>query len=320
MNGAAPRIEIFKPFGDAFELTKKILFQPFDLKKWCVIGFAAFLTYLTGFGFPGLRFPGSGNWTRHVSRNHEDFRSVMDQLGPVWLALIAVGILVAIAVVVVLTWVRSRGHFVFIDCIVRNRGAIAQPWNEYRPEGNSYFIFSLLATLVILGVVAAFVVLLVAAMLLLNHGEHHGVGRVLFLVLGGFGIFLLLGVFGLLIQFVAPVMYRRRCRAWPAFVDLVTLLGNHLGLFVLYFLFSLVVGLGIAMATFMVVCATCCIAAIPYVGTVILLPIFVFMQSFSLLFIRQFGPDYDVWAGTDPLETLTTPLPPAPPNPPPIQT
>jgi len=31
MNGTEPKIEIFKPFGEAFELTKKILFQPFDL-------------------------------------------------------------------------------------------------------------------------------------------------------------------------------------------------------------------------------------------------------------------------------------------------
>ena len=321
MNGATTKIEIFKPFGDAFELTKKILFQPFDLKKWCVIGFAAFLTYLTGFGFPGFHFPGGGSWTNHVSTNHEDFRSVINQLGPIWLALIVIGFFVVIAVFVVLTWVRSRGHFIFIDCIVRNRGAIAQPWNEYSAEGNSYFVFLLVATLALLAVVAAFIVLLLGGMLLLNYRAHHGVASVLSLVLVGIGLFLLLSLFGLLIQFVAPVMYRRRCKAWPAFVDLVSLLGKHVGVFVLYFLFSIVVGVGIALAMFAVICATCCIAAIPYVGTVILLPIFVFMQSFSLLFLRQFGPDYDVWASVAPLETAAASLPPPiPPVPPPIQT
>gem|GEM_PF-4840897 len=44
MNGSEAKIEIFKPLGEAFELMKKILFQPFDLGKWCVIGFAAFLS------------------------------------------------------------------------------------------------------------------------------------------------------------------------------------------------------------------------------------------------------------------------------------
>jgi hypothetical protein len=41
MNGNGSKIELFKPFGEAFELMKRILFQPFDLKKWLVIGFAA---------------------------------------------------------------------------------------------------------------------------------------------------------------------------------------------------------------------------------------------------------------------------------------
>ena len=64
MNGVRPRIEIFKPFGEAFELTNKILFQPFDLKKWFVIGFAAFLSgHLAGVGF---NFPSPfGNFQSH---------------------------------------------------------------------------------------------------------------------------------------------------------------------------------------------------------------------------------------------------------------
>jgi hypothetical protein len=43
MNGNGSKIEIFKPFGESFEVMKKILFQPFDLKKWLIIGFAAWL-------------------------------------------------------------------------------------------------------------------------------------------------------------------------------------------------------------------------------------------------------------------------------------
>src|SRR2546430_13810966 len=64
MNGVRPRIEIFRPFGEAFELTNKILFQPFDLKKWLVIGFGAFLSgHLAGVGF---NFPSPfGNFQSH---------------------------------------------------------------------------------------------------------------------------------------------------------------------------------------------------------------------------------------------------------------
>ncbi len=50
VNGDEPKIEIFQPFGEAFELMKKILFQPFDFKKWLVIGFVAWLANLAGSG------------------------------------------------------------------------------------------------------------------------------------------------------------------------------------------------------------------------------------------------------------------------------
>ena len=46
-------------------------------------------------------------------------------------------------------------------------------------------------------------------------------------------------------------------------------------------------------------CITCCCAwcimAIPYIGTVALLPIFVFARSYSLYYLAQYGRQYDVF-------------------------
>ena len=44
MNGPVRKIEILSPFNQAIELTRLILFRPFDITKWLVIGFAAFLS------------------------------------------------------------------------------------------------------------------------------------------------------------------------------------------------------------------------------------------------------------------------------------
>ena len=41
---------------------------------------------------------------------------------------------------------------------------------------------------------------------------------------------------------------------------------------------------------------TCCLVIVPYVGTVILLPLHVFVRSYSLCFLAQFGPDYAPFA------------------------
>src|SRR5437773_7133081 len=138
MNGSKPTIEIFRPFGEAFELMKKILFQPFDLKKWLVIGFAAWLANLGG---------GAGGFDFQYNR-HEEMQKLDAALSQIPHSLLVTGICVLVCfvlvVIVLFVWLRARGCFMFIDCIGKNRGAIAEPWRDFRNEGNSYFLFSLL--------------------------------------------------------------------------------------------------------------------------------------------------------------------------------
>src|SRR6266704_6514768 len=139
MNGSEPKIEIFKPFGEAFELTKKILFQPFDLKKWFVIGFAAWLANL-GVGGGGFNY--QDNRREGVQKLNEAISQIPH---PILVTGVCVLIAFVLVLIVLFAWLRARGRFLFIDCIVKNRGAIAEPWRDFRKEGNSYFLFSLTA-------------------------------------------------------------------------------------------------------------------------------------------------------------------------------
>ena len=95
-----------------------------------------------------------------------------------------------------------------------------------------------------------------------------------------------------------------------AFGQIGRLIAAHPGPVLLFMLFFLVLVIAAAVISCVVTCATCCIAAIPYVGTVILLPIPVTLGAFSLLFLRQFGSDYDVWSGFVPPEFLPVLVPP----------
>src|SRR5438552_16678985 len=79
MNENGSKIEIFKPFSESFELMKKILFQPFDLKKWLVIGFAAFLASLSG-GF-SLSFNPLSRWS-----TREDNKAIAQSFHEMWSA------------------------------------------------------------------------------------------------------------------------------------------------------------------------------------------------------------------------------------------
>ena len=104
----------------------------------------------------------------------------------------------------------------------------------------------------------------------------------------------------MIVYFMVPIMYRRRCRALAAARESFGLIVAEPGPVILFFLFQIVLALAIAFATCFLVCVTCCVAALPYIGTVILLPIHVFWVSYLLLFVRQFGPEYDVWSGLAP--------------------
>ncbi|MDQ6626023.1 MAG: hypothetical protein M3Y69_07785, partial [Verrucomicrobiota bacterium] len=120
-------------------------------------------------------------------------------------------------------------------------------------------------------------------------------------------------------RFMIPIMYRQRCDATRAFREGTSLVGRYLGPVFLYLLFSIVLGAAFVAIACVLTCVTCCITAIPYVGTVILLPVYVFFMAYLLLFVRQFGPEYDVWANVAPLEAATELLDPPTAEPPPTQ-
>ena len=308
MTGTGPKIEIFKPFGEAFELMKKILFQPFDLKKWFVIGFAAWLASL-----------GSGGGFNYQSDRGEEVKKVNDAISQIPHPILVVGgvivIVLVLVLIVVVAWLRARGGFMFIDCIVKNRGAIAEPWRDFRKEGNSYFFFSLLFVFGLL--ILAGLLSLPLVLPAIQDGDFlraHDVYLISAIATWILVMILFVLAWALVASFIAPVMYRQRCHAWKAFTIVTRLIAAHTGEILLYCLFWIVLALASAIVGCVAACATCCIAAIPYIETVILLPIFVLLRSFSLLFLRQFGPDYDVWARFMPSEFLLVLMPPPSPS------
>lgn len=211
----------------------------------------------------------------------------------------------------------------FIDCVVKNRGAIKEPWREFRKEGDSFFLFSVLvgfglfvfATLLSL----PFMLPIVRGVTLLHL---HDVYLISMIALWAMVVFLLFIAWILIAHCMITVMYCRRCRALEAFRIALSLISSYPGEITLYCLFWIVLALGAGLIGCMVTCATCCIAALPYIGTVILLPVLVCLRGFGLLFLRQFGPGYDVWAGISPFSPsiAIAPAPPSvPPNLPPTQ-
>jgi len=301
-------IEIFAPFNEAFELTRKILFQPFDLTKWLVIGFAAWIaTFFSGGGY-NFRSFGKGDWNWRSYHYHSPIST--HHMQPWMIPVILICGLVALGIGIALLWVNSRGRFVFTDCIVRNRAAIAEPWRQYKSEGDRYFAFQL---------VIMFCSLIVGGAIALLFVMRWQWGDALFpfplLILLAVMLILIAILVGLVLRFMVPVMYRRRCGTMEAFHDVLALVATYPGEFILFVLFYIVLIVAAAAIGCVAACVTCCVVAIPYVGTVLLLPLVMVLYAFPLCFLRQFGDQYDVWAVVRPTEPPPPPmqdiLPPA---------
>jgi len=303
-------ISVVTPVSQALDRVKRMLFQPFDISKWFVIGFCAWLATLgeSGGNFhSGGKFHsgGGGQWGAGSS-----FRDYMDQAAHFvmqnlyWIIPAAVALLIlGVAWGILLTWLSSRGKFMFLHCVALDRAEVKRPWSEFAPEGNSLFwfrfvlgLFGMLLFLPLLGGI----LLIIGRMLYRGNAEAGGI-----VLAVGLGLmFLALAVCFALIRkftrdFVVPIMFLRRVECTVAWKELLSLLGANVGRFTLYVLFQIVLAMAIGLLVIVAVVVTCCIAGclmvLPYLGTVLLLPVLVFKRSYSIYYLAQFGPAYDVF-------------------------
>jgi hypothetical protein len=296
LRGAAMAVSVVDPVSPAIERVKTVCFRPFDMHKWFVLGFCAFLAQLGEGGGSNFNTGGQGG----DGSGGPDLKEMKDwieaNLGlAILIALIA--LLVIIGLTALFTWLGSRGKFMFIDGIVHNRAAVKAPWSEFRREGNSLFSFRIV---LVLATYACFLVLgsimLLIALPDIRSGTLTGAGTTAIVI--GIAGALIIGLSSsivtlFLLDFIAPIMYLRRLpvmEAWSVFRH--EFLDGRTGTFVLYIVFKILIGICVGLLAAVITCVTCCLPAIPYIGSVILLPLLVFGQAYPLYFIQQFGSDW----------------------------
>ncbi len=313
-------ISVTEPVSPALERVKTMLFKPFDLGKWFTIGFCAWLAFLGKGGGGGGGFNSAfnnninnnsgpaGDSLRHGYHQARDYvLNNLDWIIPVTVA----AMILLLALWLLILWLSSRGRFMFLHCVALDRAEVAEPWNKFEREANSLFWFrlvlGLIGTVLLLPMLAVIAVVIVRMVL---RGEPDA-GGIMMAVGLGLVFFLLAVIFALVNKFtedfVVPILFLRGGKCLAAWREFWGLLADNAGLFTLYILFQIVLGMVIGIIVFGAVLITCCCAlflmAIPYIGTVLLLPVLVFKRSYPLYFLQQFGPGYDVF-------------PPAPPVPP----
>jgi hypothetical protein len=314
-------ISVTEPVSPALERVKTMLFKPFDLGKWFTIGFCAWLAFL-GEGGGGGGFNNAfninnsnnsgpaGEKLRHVYHQARDF--VLENLD--WIIPVSAGVMILLVVLwLLILWLKSRGQFMFLHCVALDKAEVGEPWNEFEREANSLFWFRLVLGLIGMALMLPLLVavaVIIVRMVLRGEPDMAGI-----LVVAGLGLLLFATaiVFALVHKFtkdfVVPILFLRGGKCLVAWREFFGLLADNAGMFTLYILFQIVLGMAIGIivlgAVFITCCCAGCVMAIPYLGTVLLLPVLVFKRSYSLYFLRQFGPGYDVFPPESPAPQVT---------------
>jgi len=303
----------------AWERTRRALFDARDWpERWFVTGFAAFLAGIVGYGT---------SWQYRIGPWNHDHVSVRELTGTLiadatLLALLGGLSIVGLALYALFLWISSRGKFVFLDNVAADRPAIVEPWRRFAPQGNSLFLWRLVFTLLSLAAVAAVVgpALVLGGIAGVNGSWIWGLGGAFLAVAAGTFLGIVAAcVHGLLDGFVVPIMYRDGIRTNEAWRKFLPLLRDRPAEFALYGLLLLVLGLFAAIAVTLAGFLTCCVGfvllAIPYLGTVVLLPVWFTYRAFGPEFLAEFGPEWTIFPTVPASETPPPPPPPPAPEP-----
>ncbi len=283
------------PITPAWNHMVRILFQPFEFKKWMLLGFCAFLSQCGDSG------GSSSNWSNLSNSNNQQGFSEAKQWVESNMELvigIAIGtVTLAVVVGLLVNWLSSRGKFMLLDGIVKNRGAVSEPWSEFKTEGNSLFLFRIVVGF--LAIVGFLVVVGIPVLIALPDIRTETVSESTFAAIV-FGCFLIIPfiianiAFAFFVRvFVVPTMYLNRVRAVEGMgIAWRSLCKGHLGSAILLCLMMFLLGIVSVIVAIVATCATCCLTVIPYIGSVILLPISVFFVCYAITYIQQFGDDW----------------------------
>jgi hypothetical protein len=316
-------ISFTQPIGRAWDRTQRMLFRPFRAGTWFVLGFAAFLSeWLSGNGFNGGNRVDADQVRGGIDR-------VRDLIVLIPLAVMILGGLLLL--LILFQWLSARGKFVFLDGVVRERAAIVEPWGRLARVANSLFWWRLGFTIAVVSILIFIAIPFIPAIkLAVDHlGDPFGALTALAgLLLIVVPFLLLVGFVSLLLNdFVVPVMYRDGISANSAWGRFLPLFGRYPLHFAWYAIVVFLISIVVAAAVLAIGFATCCVGfvllALPYIGQVVMLPIYVLYRGLGPEFLRQFGPEWDVFAvapaaggAPPPGGAIAPPPPPAPPAPP----
>ena len=325
-------IKCVKVFIQAFNRMTQILFYPFDMTKWFILGFSAWLAVMfSGRGLGGgfslnfehLNLKKGSELLRTPARFRELLKSIFTdegsfvgkvsehfQIGESIFWLVIFGsiafILMIIFINLLLLWLSSRFKFVFIHNLANNRSEISEPWKRFKKLGNSAFLwlfcYMLTLTLFMLIIFISACSLFYPVFIdflqtgIINPGILNSFLSGMIILIFFCGMIVFSFAYYFFDQFVIVTMYRDNLTAVPAYRKFLRQLKSSPMTFLKFWILQIIANFLCSVAIVTLVLCTCCIAAvilaIPYVGSVMILPVNAFRRLQSMELMAAFGEDF----------------------------
>ena len=294
-----------KPLSNGWDRMKNALFNPFDIGKWFTVGFTAFLAGLAdGFNSGGNSYkPGKNNF--HIENIADYPGRAWGWLinNPIWFMLISLGIMLFIVLGVLLLWLSSRGKFIFLDNVVHDRALVSKPWYQFNALGYSLFLWRLIFGIIVFAIVILFLSVAVFVLSYFQSNDLSGLVTgviIIGMVLWFFVIGIIAGYITLFLShFIIPIMYKNNISAVEAWRNFMPLFSRYAPNFIIYGIIIFLLHLFVGICVVGIGVFTCCIGfiilSIPYIGTVLLLPVKYTFRAMSIEFLEQFGPEYKIF-------------------------
>lgn len=271
-------MDVGSAFGPAFQYMTRLLFRPFVFKKWLGLGFAFLLAGMGGgfnFNFPSQREP---NGPQQMPPPQWD--TVTTWLEHHILLVIAAGAAIFL-ISIVFIWLSSVFKFVYTEQIVRDTGAIKEPFARLKRLGKSYFLWQLgfaLVVAIILGVLVALPILSVFVFVP-DVGLGLKVGVTIIAALIGIVVIIGAGITDIFARdFVVTTMYVRNLKVLEAWRVVLPILRANAGQIILYLLILIVIAICIGIAGIFIALAVMLALLIP-VGLLVLIGYLIFMAA-----------------------------------------
>lgn len=254
------RMDVGNGIQPAWENMVRVLFRPFSLRKWISLGFISLIAYGIGSSGGGFNIP--GNWGGERQPNwpyQHPLPWIMH-----WLPFIIIGFLILIALILIIAWIASVLHFIFVDDIVRNSGAISEPFARLRRQGTSYFLWKLGFGLIYLLVLLILIGTPLFFALALHAKAVPMVLAIAWAVMIGIPLFIIGLIIDLFVRdFVTTVMYVRGIGVLEAWGIAWPLIKENAGQIALYILILVAVAIVMGMFSIAIVLVSLLVIGIP---------------------------------------------------------